>query len=138
MTRPLLAAVLLAATLSGCFGPVVPDPCPAAPDPPAADPRHQVAADAGPDLEVQPGDSVFLDGSGSRDLRGRPLTYLWHQLEGPCVSLDLPDPSRPTFTAPAVPEGGSVLRFRLVVHAEGEFSEASFVHVFVGRTEAGS
>ncbi len=54
-------------------------------------------ADAGPSQIVATGALAELDGSGSYDLDGDSLEYEWFQLDGPAASLDLSDPSRPTF-----------------------------------------
>jgi len=58
------------------------------------------AADAGSPQTVRPGASVLLDGSGSSDPRGDPLTFAWAQTGGVTVSLTT-DISRTAFTAPA-------------------------------------
>ena len=82
-------------------------------------------ADAGPDQTVNEGTVVLLNGSVSRDPdSGDPaseaLGYAWTQVGGPGVVLDLTDPVRPTFLAPA---GGSVLTFELRV-SDGEATSA--------------
>ncbi|MCA9513341.1 MAG: hypothetical protein KC635_00205, partial [Myxococcales bacterium] len=69
-------------------------------------------ADAGPDQDVDQGDAVSLDGSGSSDPRGRPLTYTWTQTAGPTVTLTGADGAAPTFTAPP---GANTLTFELEV-----------------------
>lgn len=76
--------------------------------------------DAGPDQVVNEETTVILDGSGSRDPDGKPLTYQWVQISGPQVSLDLTDPVHPTFTAPTVSLGGTTLTFQLTV-SDGQF-----------------
>jgi len=68
-------------------------------------------ADAGPDLMgIQPG-TVVLDGSGSYDPDGDPITYAWTQTSGPSVSLTGANTAKASFTAAA----GASYTFRLVV-----------------------
>ena len=55
-------------------------------------------ADAGTDRELDP-TVVTLDGSGSFDPNGDPLSYLWKQVQGPEVSLSSRTAVRPTFLA---------------------------------------
>ena len=69
-------------------------------------------ADAGSDRVVDAGETVILDGSGSRDPNDDPLTYSWSQVGGPAVSLSGASTRNPGFVA--VHSG--VLRFRLVVN----------------------
>ncbi|HSJ54385.1 MAG TPA: PKD domain-containing protein [Anaerolineae bacterium] len=57
-------------------------------------------ADAGPDQEVDPGDTVRLDGSASSDPNGDPLVYRWVQTGGPVVDF-APAVSVTTFVAPS-------------------------------------
>src|SRR5204863_3660766 len=62
-------------------------------------------ANAGPDQQAQVGDMVTLDGRGSSDADGDPLTYLWDVLTLPTNSVArLSDrtASRPTFVADLV------------------------------------
>ena len=56
-------------------------------------------ADAGDDQTVPLDSQVVLDGSGSYDPDGDPLTYAWSQYSGPLVTLDGDDTAAPTFTA---------------------------------------
>lgn len=65
----------------------------------------QVIADAGPDWWVVPGTTVPLDGSGSSDSLGRPLTFRWSLTsvpEGSQAALDDPAAVRPSFVADEV------------------------------------
>jgi len=73
-------------------------------------------AKVGADQTVNEGALVTLDGSGSSDPNGKPLTYTWTQVAGPTVVLNVGDPIHPTFTAPAVPMGGLTLTFQLSVN----------------------
>ncbi len=51
-------------------------------------------ADAGPDISAGAGDPVSLDGTGSSDADGDPLTYLWSLLSAPAGSAAaLSDPT---------------------------------------------
>ncbi len=69
-------------------------------------------ANAGPDQNVHPADTVTLDGSGSSQANGHPLDYSWVQTSGTTVTLSDPTAGMPTFTAPA---GTGSLGFTLTV-----------------------
>lgn len=73
-------------------------------------------ANAGPDQTVNEGTAVTLNGSGSRDPNGDPLTYQWSQVSGVPVTLNLADSAQPTFIAPTVTVGGTTLTFELTVN----------------------
>ncbi|MFO0723005.1 MAG: PKD domain-containing protein [Myxococcota bacterium] len=67
--------------------PIFPDadaPAPDAGEPPV---NHPPVASAGPDLSVQIGDMVALDGSGSSDVDGTPLTFTWTLISSPRPGL---------------------------------------------------
>jgi hypothetical protein len=72
-------------------------------------------ADAGPDAEVTEGQVVQLDGSGSADPNGDPLSYLWSQTGGPVVEMTTTVKSSTAFMAPQV-ETDTLLSFKLVVN----------------------
>jgi hypothetical protein len=68
-------------------------------------------ADAGPDqVGVQAG-TITLNGSGSYDPEGDPITYQWTQVSGPSVSISNANAAVATFTAAA----NSTYAFRLKV-----------------------
>ena len=85
-------------------------------------------ADAGAPQTVNPGDSVTLDGSGSSDPNGDPLTYRWQQMGGVTVTLSGATTISPTFTAPNT---SGVLTFTLTVTDTGGLSDSDTVVVTV-------
>lgn len=88
-------------------------------------------ASAGPDQVAGGGDVVVLDGSGSRDPDGDPLTYRWEQIEGPAAPI-----SDPAGVSPTARLGGgrATYRFRLTV-SDGA-AQASDEVVFVVENQA--
>jgi rhodanese-related sulfurtransferase len=87
-------------------------------------------ADAGEDQTAVESASVTLDGSGSAAASGT-LTYIWTQSSGTNVVLLNPKTAKPTFTAPAVQEGGQELIFHLKVVNEQQVADTDSVSVFV-------
>ena len=58
-------------------------------------------ADAGPDQIGVAAGTIQLDGSGSYDPEGDPITFAWSQISGPAVSLSGANTAKPGFTAAA-------------------------------------
>ena len=65
-------------------------------------PQQAPTAEAGQDQTAIAGNPVTLDGSGSMDPEGQPLTFQWVQQSGPAVSLSAANTAWPTFAAPAL------------------------------------
>jgi hypothetical protein len=80
-------------------------------------------ANAGAAATVMAGSTVTLDGSGSSDPNGDPITYQWTQTSGPAVTLSSATAQKPTFTAPSV-AATTTLTFSLVV-SDGSLQSAS-------------
>jgi len=78
-------------------------------------------ANAGPDFAIDENTSGLLDGSGSYDPEGQPLTYAWRQVAGPAVMLTPGAGGTASFVAPNVNAGGATLTFQLVV-SDGSLS----------------
>lgn len=87
---------------------------------------------AGPDLEYLQGDTVVLEGGQSFDRNSSVVpTYLWTQTAGTPVTLDDPSNPYPIFTAPVVPDGGDVLKFKLKVSDSTGASDTDSTRVIV-------
>src|SRR5262249_40088158 len=79
---------------------------------------------------------VALDGSGSTDPNGDPITYLWSQTSGPVVTLSSTTAQKPTFTAPTVTTSTDLV-FSLVVNDGSLSSTAATVRITVNPTATG-
>ena len=88
-------------------------------------------ANAGLDQTVRTLSQVTLDGTGSFDPQGDPLTFLWTQTERPTVKLSDPTSSTPSFRAPFELRGSVVLSFELIVNAGQQDSLPDTVQVTV-------
>ncbi len=64
---------------------------------------------------VDEGEEVVLDGAGSSDPDGDPLTYAWTQILGTPVVIQNANSAIASFTAPDVGIAGETLQFRLTV-----------------------
>ncbi len=91
-------------------------------------------ADAGPNQTVNMQTLVTLDGSSSFDPDGDSVNFVWTQMSGPLVTLNLADPVRPTFLAPTVASEGAIITFSLVVSDGSLNSESSIVNINIKNT----
>ncbi|MDY6773797.1 MAG: PKD domain-containing protein [Candidatus Nanohaloarchaea archaeon] len=87
-------------------------------------------ASAGEDLHVNEDSQVYLNGSGSSDPDGEPLSYSWTQIEGLPVTLLQEKTVTPSFTAPEV-NTTRELRFRLKVKDQEGATSTDTVRVTV-------
>lgn len=88
-------------------------------------------ADAGPDQIGARAGLITLDGSGSFDPEGDPLTFSWEQIAGPRVSLTGMNTAQASFEAAE----GQSYSFRLMVRDPGGLQSTARVTVSTARTE---
>jgi len=78
--------------------------------------NHAPVANSGQEIQVaNPGDTVTLDGSKSKDPDGSIASYSWIQIAGPRVLLDGANSPIATFTAPYNISADTTLAFKLTV-----------------------
>ena len=94
-------------------------------------------SDAGPDMVVNGGDMVQLDGSASVDRDGEIVSYIWEQTEGADVDLSDPSTVNPVFTAPYASEE-QTLGFKLTVTDQKGLQYADLVTITVNATNSGA
>jgi hypothetical protein len=81
-------------------------------------------ADAGTDQNVNPGDAVTLNGSGSTDALGTIVSYVWVQTGGsPAVTLANANTAQARFTAPDT-STGTALTFKLSITDDKGFTHS--------------
>jgi len=105
---------------------------------PAPPPAAEPVANAGTDQSVVSAAAVTLDGRGSSDPQGEPLTFTWTQSSGPAVTLSGASGAQPTFSAPVVADGSpaATLIFSLVVADSHATSAPAWVIVTVNSPSA--
>ena len=89
---------------------------------------YRPVANAGINKTVAEGTIVQLDGSGSYDEDGNPITYLWTAPNG--INLDNNTLQKPSFTAPEV-NVNTIYTFTLVVNDGTDNSDPSTVKITV-------
>ena len=91
--------------------------------------RLAVAGEAPPPAAAQPTALIELDGTGSENLDGGDLEYLWTQIDGPRVELSDPTDPKPYFRTGKP----GLYRFQLVVTANGLSSDPFIVEIMIER-----
>lgn len=91
-------------------------------------------AEAGPDRTVQARAPVRLDGTGSFDPEGDPITYQWRQVSGTGVALQGADTATPSFQAP---NKNDTLVFELTVTDDSGASSTDTVSIRVEGASGG-
>lgn len=93
-------------------------------------------ANAGLARRVEERSVVSLDGSGSRDMEGAPLLFVWRQVSGPAVTLTDATTATPSFTAPEVAVD-TELTFSLVVNDGNKDSAAVTLTLVIANVPRG-
>ena len=89
-------------------------------------------ADAGENQTVEENLQVTLDGTASTDPNDDVLTYFWTQVSGEIVTLSDPTSDSPTFTAPEVADGQSILlEFNLEISDGNGHTDSENVQITV-------
>jgi hypothetical protein len=97
------------------------------------DTRYAPVADAGDFQTVTEGETVILDGTGSRDSDGQITSYLWKQIRGTAVTLSNPAIPSPAFLAPQINEENTTLIFELTVKDNDGLSGTDDVRITVNQ-----
>ncbi len=87
-------------------------------------------ARAGADRSVEEHSVVQLDGGGSTDPEGEPLTYQWQQVGGPGVALVDADTPQPTFSPPNLATDAELF-FQLTVSDPHAASDTDLVTITI-------
>ena len=85
---------------------------------------------SGPDLIVNSGSFVTLDGSSSHSTNGNPIPFTWMQIAGPPVMLSGANTINAAFTAPTVSTDTTML-FKLTVTDQNGLSDSKTVQIRV-------
>jgi PKD repeat protein len=88
-------------------------------------------ADAGTSYQITERHDIILDGTGSVDIDGDSLTYLWTIPDIPNLSIINANTATPTLTAPYVDEAGQTITVSLTVTDPGNESNQSSATVSV-------
>lgn len=91
-------------------------------------PRRPPVADAGVDQVVSSGATFQLDGTGSADPDGDPLTYEWTQIGGPQAVLTNEHDAQPQVQAP---QGPANLIFQVTVYDDEDRLDTDTVSITV-------
>jgi chitinase len=83
-----------------------------------------VASIVQPTQPFAEGSLVTIDASATHDPDGDALIYFWTQTAGPLVALNLTNPAKPTFTAPAV---GTLAKYQFLLVVSDEQSTSTAV-----------
>ncbi|HZA08309.1 MAG TPA: Ig-like domain-containing protein, partial [Nitrososphaeraceae archaeon] len=112
--------------------PPSPSPSPTPIPPPTSNlPPVANAGHPGPDMLVDGGSPVTLDGSASHDPDGDQLTFSWLQTAGPTVVLNGANTARATFTAPSNLPNDTMLLFKLTVTDTSGLSDSAVQKVAI-------
>jgi len=97
--------------------------------------NFEPVADAGAVSFVAESSPALLDGSGSFDIDGAVVSWLWTQLSGDPVVIDSADSAYATFTTPATEQASRLLVFQVTVTDDDGGTGSDQVQVFVTEDE---